>query len=182
MVIVAEFELIGNPETVVFVKSLEQFFCPCCHSNKCKVIGTRTRKLIKTCGTKITMIIRRLKCKVCGKIHHELPATVVPYKRHAAESIEAVLEDKLLLNTPADESTLKRWRLWFNGLALRFLGILESAARKSALKTDAAPITGNAIKRIRFCLGCGSGWLERLVQTVVKTNNWVHTRSAFAAG
>ena len=107
---------------------------------------------------------------------------MIPYKRHAAESIETVLEGKPLLSTPADESTLRRWRLWFDGLALRFLGILEAAARISAVKTDMAPITGNALQRIRFYLGDRGGWLGRLVQTTVKSNHWVQTRSAFAAG
>lgn len=167
---------------VFFVRSLEQFLCPCCHAEQRKVIGTRARKLIKACGTRITMVIRRLKCSDCGKIHHELPAQVVPYKRHAVESIEAVLEDKPLLSTPADESTLKRWRLWFNGLAVRFLGILEAAARKSTVRTGTAPLTGNALQRIRFYLGDAGGWLSRLVQTTVRSNHWVQTRSAFAAG
>ncbi len=119
---------------------------------------------------------------MCGKIHHELPAMLVPYRRHVGESMEAVLEGHPFLNTPADESTLRRWRLWFTELVLRFLGILEAAARISATKTDTALFAGNALQRIRFYLGDAGGWLGRLVQTTVKSNNWVHTRSACDAG
>lgn len=48
--------------------------------------------IIDSGGTPLSMIIRRLRCGQCGKVHHELPDVVVPYKRHCAETIEKVIE------------------------------------------------------------------------------------------
>jgi len=51
--------------------------------------------IIDSGGTPMTMIIWRLRCEQCGKVHHELPDVVVPYKRHCAETIEKVIEGKV---------------------------------------------------------------------------------------
>lgn len=107
---------------------------------------------------------------------------MIPYKRHEAESIEAVLEDKELLDTPADEFTLKRWRKWFAGLTRHLLGVLASAMLKSSSEMDMTPPTGDALQRIRQAVGDAPGWLSRVVQTAVKNNCCVQTRSAFHAG
>jgi hypothetical protein len=107
---------------------------------------------------------------------------VIPYKRHEAESIEAVLEEKNLLDTPADEFTLKRWRKWFAGLTCHLLGVLASAVLKSSGEMDKTPLTGDALQRIRQTVGDAPGWLSRVVQTAIKNNCWVQTRSAFHAG
>ncbi len=166
---------------VFFVRSLEPFFCPCCHSKKRTVVGSRDRMLIQETGDKITLRIRRLRCKLCETLHHELPNKIIPYKRHEAISIEAVLEKRELLDTPADGSTLKRWQLWFGGLKCHLLGVLASTVVKSSGKPDKAPLTGDALQRIRQIVGDAVGWLGRVVQTVVKSNLWAQTRSAFPA-
>jgi hypothetical protein len=119
--------------------------------------------LIRSTGKKITLRIRRLRCSGCGVLHHELPFEVVPFKRHEAKSIEAVLERGKLLDTHADESTLRRWQTWFNGLKGHLLGVLTSAVIKISNKTDQAPCTGDALQRIRQIVGdaagCPSVWL-----------------------
>ncbi len=145
------------------------------------MVGSRNRMLIRSCGNKITLRIRRLRCKLCEIMHHELPIEVVPYKRHEAKSIEAVLEEREPLDTPADESTLKRWRLWFDGLKAHLLGALASTVMKSSGKIDKAPLTGDALQRIRQTVGNAAGWLGRVVQTVIKNHLWAQTRSAFPA-
>ena len=45
-------------------------------------------------GSTATLIIRRLRCRKCGRIHHELPDSIVPYKRYDADAIETKLTDK----------------------------------------------------------------------------------------
>ena len=137
--------------------------------------------LIRSSGEKVTLRIRRLRCKWCKILHHELPIEVIPYKRHEASSIEAVLEEREPLDTPADGSTLKRWQIWFDGLKCHLLGALTSAVIKSSEKTVQAPLTGDALQRIRQTVGKASGWLGRLVQAIVKNHSWVQTRSAFYA-
>ena len=83
---------------VFFVRSLEAFICPCCHATQRKVIGSRNRKVLELDETRgdlqeKVLRIRRLQCRSCLKIHHELPDILVLYKRHAAATIEAVLKE-----------------------------------------------------------------------------------------
>ncbi len=54
------------------MRSAEQIPCPCC-SGQLKVIGSRRRSRINGRGEKIVLIIRRLGCVACHRIHHELP-------------------------------------------------------------------------------------------------------------
>jgi hypothetical protein len=58
-------------------------------------------------------MIRRLKCQCCGRLHNELPDFIQPYKRYTSDVIEAVLDDDTSAS-PAENSTIKRWRKWFN--------------------------------------------------------------------
>ena len=110
----------------------------------------------------MALIIRRLKCKGCGRVHHELPDILVPYKRYSSESIEAVITGDLELTVAADESTISRWRAWFISLVSYLAGALISIAA-----------------RIWCHVGDGPGWLARVVRPVVNTNLWLQTRSAF---
>lgn len=45
-------------------------------------------------GDSRTLLIRRLRCGDCGRVHHELPDIVVPYKRYDSETIEEILSPK----------------------------------------------------------------------------------------
>ncbi|MDR1540440.1 MAG: DUF6431 domain-containing protein [Clostridiales bacterium] len=42
---------------------------------------------------KTKLAILRMVCKSCGTLHSELPYTVAPYKRHARETIESVINE-----------------------------------------------------------------------------------------
>nr|WP_233162833.1 MULTISPECIES: DUF6431 domain-containing protein [unclassified Cohnella] len=64
--------------------------CPCC-GEKLVVIGSRHRKLSTAAGDQRLLIVRRLRCLQCRKIHHELPDCIVPYKRYESESVEQIL-------------------------------------------------------------------------------------------
>ena len=95
-------------KNVFFVKSAEQIPCPCCNG-PLEVIGSRQRKYINGLGEQIILIIRRLCCDNCKRVHHELPDILVPYKRYGSESIEAVITGDTALTVTADESTINRW-------------------------------------------------------------------------
>ena len=110
---------------VFFVRSKEQNSCPCCNGSL-KVIGSRIRSCINGAGEKVLLVIRRLSCLQCSRIHHELPDILVPYKRHVRESIEVVVTGDSDLSVIAEESTLKRWKTWFLHMADYFHGCLES--------------------------------------------------------
>ncbi len=173
---------------VFFVRSLEPFFCPCCHSSERKVIGSRNLKVLEaheTSGNLVEKVlrIRRLQCNTCLKIHHELPDMVIPHKRYAAAFIEAALEETetapLIQATPVETSTHRRWTAWFDGITCHLLGALHTMERKETM--EKTPLIGTALQRFRKYVGNAPGWLGRIVQNLVKKNLWVQTRSAFCA-
>lgn len=109
------------------------------------------------------MILRRLQCKGCGKIHHELPDVVVPYKRHITETIEKIISGNPAL-VCCEESTIRRIKAWWLSLQLYFESILASLEEKYGVlfPKKATP--------------------KEIVRAVVNAHLWVHTRSAFAPG
>ncbi len=81
---------------------------------------------------------------------------------------------------PADESTLLRWRAWFKGSVHHFIGCLTSIAiRLGRTSVGDFYSTMSLLQRLWYYVGDAEGWLARVVRSVVNSNNWVHTRSAF---
>jgi hypothetical protein len=115
--------LLKTLKRIFFVRSEERNLCPCCN-RALKVIGSRNRKYIDDTGKHITIVIRRLRCCHCGRVHHELPNILVPYKRHCSKSIEMVITGNTKLTVVADETTLWRWRCWFQVMKEYFQGCL----------------------------------------------------------
>ena len=163
-----------------FVRSEEQILCPCC-SGRLKVIGSRHRVYIDGTGEKNVLVIRRLRCLHCGQIHHELPDILVPYKRYSRDSIKAALSGNRHLTVPADESTIRRWRSWFQEMFNYFLGCLLSIAIRYGKEfvEELSRLPESKLQRIWHHVGDAPGWLARLVRPIVNLNLWVHTRSAF---
>lgn len=169
-----------TPIRVFFVRSAEQIPCPCCNG-PLDVIGSRQRKYINGLGEQKILIIRRLQCERCKRIHHELPDNLIPYKRYGSKSIEAVITGNTKLTVTADESTLSRWRNWFSEMYNHFLGCLLSIAivlgNQSAKEISCLP--QSALPRIWYYVGNAAGWLARVVRPIANINCWVHNRSAF---
>lgn len=165
---------------VFFVRSTEKVLCPCCGGDLI-VIGSRKRKYIKSSGENSTLIIRRLRCQQCNQIHHELPDILVPYKRYDSESIEAVVTENSPLSVAADESTLVRWRSWFQSHSTYFLGCLDSIAIRFLKGTTegALDLPRSVLQKIWQHTGNVLGWLARIVRPITNVNLWVHTRFAF---
>lgn len=127
----------------------------------------------------MVLIIRRLRGKVCGKIHHELPSFLVPYRRHEAQVIEDTIMDK---EAPAgvEESTLRRWREWFRSFAPYAAGCLESITHRfPEIVESSSALPQTVLQRIGRFVGSERGWLARAVRSIVNLHLWVHTRSAF---
>ncbi len=139
------------------------------------MIGSRKRGCIKDTGEHMVLMIRRLRCEPCNRVHHELPDILVPYKRHCSRSIEAVVSGGKGLSVAADESTINRWKQWFKDLANHFLGVLISI--KIRLGKGAAGagsgLPRSPLRRIRQHVGDAPGWLARVVRPVVNANCWV---------
>lgn len=163
-----------------FVRGAEQIHCPCC-SGQLKVVGSRRRKYVNSAGDTVVLVIRRLRCCDCRRIHHELPDILVPYRRYDSKSIEAGLSGNRDLCVGADESTIRRWRKWFRDLAGYLLGCLASIRiRHAGISAEGvSSLPESALQRIQRYVGDAPGWLARVVRPVANSNLWVHTRSAF---
>ena len=166
-----------------FVRSGEQNPCPCC-GERLKVIGSRGRKYINGIGEKVALVIRRLKCSHCSKVHHELPGILIPYKRYGSESIEAVVGGENELTVAADESTINRWRQWFREISAYLAGALMSIAIRYCLQSveGESNLPKSPLQRIWQQVGNAPHWLARTVRPVVNANYWIQTRSALLSG
>lgn len=147
--------------------------CPCC-SDPFDVIGSRKRSWYKSSGDRAKLIIRRLRCKRCKRIHHELPDILVPYKRYDAESIEGVVSDPPREDVAADEATLYRWKAWFAAWAVYAAGVLQSIAIRfhQAVENSSAPPRCSALHQLGRYVGTAAGWLSRTVRPIVNLNEW----------
>ncbi len=148
-----------------------------------KVVGSRKRVLFQSGGTRIKLMIRRMCCLCCGRIHHELPDLLVPYKRYGSASIESALDREEALVVASDDSTIYRWRKWFQAVSWQLYSILIALAIRRKGPLEALPETSDSLLHtFRRLTGDSSGWLSRVVRLVVNTNNWQQTRSAFLSG
>lgn len=88
--------------------------CPDC-GGKLKYYD-RVPRILRTIGRTTTYIqMRRLRCTVCGKVHRELPDSVLPYKQYEAEIVRGVTEGLITCETLGYEDypcekTMQRWR------------------------------------------------------------------------
>ena len=164
---------------VFFVRSAEQHICPICEDDL-YTIGSRKRIGRKPTGDLVTYIIRRLRCKGCGRIHHELPDLLVPYKRYEAACLESAVSKRHASDIAADESTLYRWHVWFEKCWQYWVNCLSTIASRTGNTLEALSVpSSSALQRIGHYVGQGVGWLARVVRPIVHSQLWVHTRSAF---
>ncbi|MDR1073571.1 MAG: DUF6431 domain-containing protein [Treponema sp.] len=150
-----------------YVESTEASVCPVCGGVLIRC-GTRKRGIILANGKKIVLVIRRLYCEVCKRIHHELPDIIIPYKRHCAETIENIIIGGSE-NLPYEERTIQRVKSWWQVVGEYYLNILKAAYAKHHLPCPAAPA------------------FKEMVWAAVNTNHWIsefefRTRSACASG
>lgn len=165
---------------VFFVRCVEKVPCPCCEG-LLKAIGSRGRMLIESTGETKLLRIRRLRCKECRRIHHELPDCLVPYKRYASECIEEVLsETGAEPSVPADESTLYRWRCWYAAYQMYWYQcLLAIAARFRADPVKPLSAASETAHQLGRLARNRSGWLGQIVRPLVNAKLWLHTRIAF---
>ena len=136
--------------------------CPVC-GGALGGIGSRKRKVIDSDGAKRTLVIRRLRCKICGCVHHELPDMVIPYKRHCAQTIETIIGGSAA-EVICDESTIGKIKRWWAACRLYFERILVSLGEKFEIVFPEHPV------------------LREIARAVANTNLWPHTRSAWESG
>jgi len=159
MIMISKYYLKKISDNIFRVHSNELSICPVCAS-RVVVIGTRKRIFFGNYDEHQFLIIRRLRCTDCKKIHHELPDLLIPYKRHCAETLEKiVVGDHDVI--PCEESTVRRMRSWWESFTQYFVSIMISLREKYGIVFSSNPMP------------------KEIVKITVNTNFWVHTRSAF---
>lgn len=179
MISLAKYRLVLDKDnsSKYYVQSEEDSICPVCGSPELKVIGSRKRGALKGSGEGIILIIRRLRCRMCRRIHHELPDMLVPYKRYTSAVIEGIIDDDTAPEVCCENSSIFRIKKWFAETSQYIAGCLSAIAARMGVETEVR--SGPAFQRIKDLVGETTGWLARVVRTMVNTNNWVHTRLAF---
>lgn len=136
--------------------------------------GSRKRVWYQSSGDRATLIIRRLYCEACTRIHHELPDLLVPYKRYDAESIEGALSEPERSDIAADESTLARWKTWFLAFAVYAAGALQSLSLRYSLPVASSSTSPrSALQSLGRFVGDAPGWLSRVVRPIANSNLWI---------
>ena len=119
--------------------------------------------LINSIGDKETLIIRRLRCEGCRRIHHELPDIVVPYKRHCMDSIEKIIAGKTM-DVYIENSAIRRIKAWWASCRLYFGSVLSSLREKYGAVFPEKPAP------------------REIVRAVVNAHLWISTRSVCMTG
>jgi len=176
MIMTPDYSLVART-AFLFVISNVTNDCPICNA-ELFARGWRPRVLIDGEGEKIILMPRRLMCSKCKRIHHELPDCIVPYKRHCAGTIEAIVDGKpeetLCLVAcsascsalhPGEEGTARRVAKWWRIMLPYLLNIFKSLSGKYKIRYRTMPV------------------FTELVRAVVNSNNWtfpnlICTRSA----
>ena len=162
MIIISQYRLKETEDGYFRVHSYEITVCPVC-GHTVIVIGSRKRKCIDEAGVKQILIIRRLRCKECRVIHHELPDMLVPYKRHCAVTVEKIIIEEVD-DICCESHTIHRIRTWWAACQLYFDSIMASLCEKYGIvfTSDPAP--------------------REIIRAVVNAHLWIHTRSAYLSG
>ena len=164
MIVVAAYQTeYDKDEQVSYVQAVETLNCPFCDCSELIKKGWRKRKLFMLIGTFMILMIRRVKCKTCGKIHHVLPNTIVPYKRYDAETIKKIIEGNSS-EICCEECTANRIKAWWADMRLYILIVAPLIMKKHKI-------------RIKPELN-----LTQAVLTLANTHLWPGTRSALEPG
>jgi len=147
------------------VRCKEAISCPICNGGF-KSIGSRPRKIIEAGHHVRILIIRRLRCNKCTKIHHELPDILIPYKRHSAETIESVIDSKSGKDTVAavDDNTVRRIKLWWKNLLPYLMQTINTIRikYKTTYSSHMAP--------------------RKMIRAAVNAHLYLQTRSSYSPG
>lgn len=166
--------LLRTPNWGFFVRCAELVPCPCC-GEQLVVIGSRKRKYRTSCDQTKILVIRRMRCSHCNRIHHELPDCLIPYKRYESQCVEQVITNPAkAIDTPADEATLYRWRSWYQALSPYLLGCLRSISIRFGQDLVESPSVSSLSvhQRIGRFVGDAQGWLARIVRPIANLNLW----------
>ena len=116
--------------------------------------GDPKKVLFKNEEEKLILVIRRLYCTNCKRIHHELPDCIVPYKRYSAEIIENIVNGHTK-DVPCPAECVNRLRNWWEAVKPYFLQILLTLVEKYGVSFGEPPA------------------FRETVRAAANSNNWI---------
>jgi apolipoprotein N-acyltransferase len=87
-----------------------------------------------------------------------------------------------------DQSTIYRWRKWFELNGVNIIMALLGVTAIIGINAEASPLTnkgqepGAPIKTIQTMVGHKAKWLSETVRVLVNSSRWIFNRSAFLTG
>ena len=179
MIIISEYEERYNEDREVFYivpqESAEVPLCPIC-SGTLTIRDSRRRHVIQPDESRKCYLLRRLRCKVCRKLHTELPACIQPRKHYGVVVIEGEL-DQRRKDCPAEESTRRRWRNAFRQEKNQIEGALRASWTKAFQKK--IPLLHLRESILDGLISRDSGWLSIVNLLLINAGHGLHTRFAF---
>jgi hypothetical protein len=114
MISVSSFELEYNKVKKYFaIRSFEVSICPLCEG-ELEYRDSIFRNVKNMMSEARRFLLRRLRCRICGKLHRELPDIIQPYKHYESDVIQSVIDDSEdAEKCGADNSTIRRWKSEF---------------------------------------------------------------------
>jgi hypothetical protein len=103
------------------------------------------------------LVIRRLYCETCKRIHHELPDCVVPYKRYSKEVIENIVYGQAAKDAPCPDETAgspcpaetaRRIRGWWAAVKGYFFQILLTLVEKYGARFGEPPAFKETVRAV----------------------------------
>lgn len=126
MLITNNYELIYNETKGIYYLCINEtsLYCPDCGQ---EIVYRDSRQRIWDHCNEPTdwILIHRMFCRTCNRLHTVLPDVLVPHKHYGASEIETVLESEVRSDEVSD-STVARWRQWIKGNTVQIEGVLQS--------------------------------------------------------
>ena len=174
MVLISNFELVPKSESkILLIKHNEEPICPIC-GERLIYRDCRKRIMRQYNGEIAHLIVRRLKCDHCGKLHTELPDVITPHKHYAREIIENVVQDICTPDDPETESypcekTMERWKDWIASIKHQVDGRLRSVGHRILEFKDTLLFEKTSL--LEKLMEDGAGWLAIISRDIYNSGD-----------
>ena len=135
MLITNNYELKYSETKEMYYLCLNETDLYCPHCGEQLVYRDSRLRIWRHCNEPTDRIlIHRMLCRICNRLHTVLPDVLVPHKHYGASEIEVILESEVR-SDEVNDSTVARWKRWIQGNEAQIEGVLQSLK----LKTEDKP-------------------------------------------
>jgi hypothetical protein len=163
MLITNDYELIYNEIKKIYYLCINEarLYCPHCGQ---EVIYRDSRlRIWRHCNEPADRIlIHRMFCRTCNRLHTVLPDVLVPHKHYGAAEIETILESEVRIDEVSD-STAAHWRQWIRGNEAQIEGVLQSLKLEAGDKLPELRSTENLFIQLKKTVRKWLSVVSRLV-------------------